>query len=139
MGLCKNAISALTRSSAICYTHKMKRTGILLAGIALIILAASPPSSAEDVYIPAQNYTGSNNIADRPFTVDSTGWLHGLDNTGEWLEYDFSLLSFGVHSSTLQIKGTMGVEFHLRLEITGNTTHSFQVIDFNFTGSGLFG
>jgi len=117
----------------------MRRTGILLAGIAIIVLAASPPSSAEDVYIPAQDYSAANDIADRPITVDSYGWLHGLDYTGEWLEYDFSLLSFGVHSSTLQIKGTMDVEFHLQLEITGNTTHSFQVIDFNFTGSGFVG
>ncbi len=49
----------------------MKRTGILLAGIALIILAASPPSSAEDVYIPAQDYSAANDIADQPFKVDS--------------------------------------------------------------------
>ena len=117
----------------------MNKARILIAGIALIILAVCPPASAENVYIPAENYTGSNNIADRPITVDSYGWLHGLDNTGEWLEYDFSLLSFGIHSSTIMIKGTMGVDFHLRLEVTGKNNHSFQVIDFYFTGSGFTG
>lgn len=117
----------------------MKRIRTLLAGIALVVMAACPPVSAEDVFIPAQNYTGSNDIAGRPFTVDSYGWLHGLDNSGEWVEYEFNLLSYGVHSSSIMVKGTMGVAFHLRLEITGNTTHSFQAIDFNFTGSGFVG
>ena len=127
------------KSSVICYNRKMNRVRILIVGIALVVLAACPPASAENVYIPAQNYTGSNDIADRPITVDSYGWLHGLDNTGEWLEYDFSLLSFGIHSSTIMIKGTMGVDFHLRLEVTGINNHSFQVIDFYFTGSGFTG
>ncbi len=102
-------------------------------------MAAYPPASAEDVFIAASSYTAANDIADRPITVDSYGWLHGLDHEGEWLEYHFDLLGFGVHSSSIMVKGTMGIEFHLRMEITGDISHSFQIIDFNFTGSGFVG
>ena len=117
----------------------MNKVRILLSGIALIALAACPPASAEDVYITAPSYTASNNIADRPISVDSYGWLHGLDNTGEWVEYHFDLTGYGVHSSIIMVKGTLGVDFHLRMEITGDTSHSFQALDFNFTGSGFVG
>jgi len=117
----------------------MNKVRILFSGIALIALAACPPASAEDVYITAPSYTASNNIADRPISVDSYGWLHGLDNTGEWVEYHFDLTGYGVHSSIIMVKGTLGVDFHLRMEITGDTSHSFQALDFNFTGSGFVG
>lgn len=111
----------------------------LLACIALIVLAACPPATAEDVVIPASSYTASNDIADRPITVDPYGWLHGLDCEGEWLEYHFDLLGFGVHSSSIRVKGTTGVDFYLRMELTGDVSQSIQIIHFNFTGSGFFG
>ena len=111
----------------------------LLYGIALVLLAACPPVSSEDVYIHAPDYTAVNDIADRPITVDSYGWLHGIDCEGEWLEYAFELTSFGVHSSGMLVKGTMGTEFHLQMEITSNDSHFFQILDFNFTGSGFVG
>ena len=111
----------------------------LLSGIALVLLAACSPASAEDVFIPAPSYSAVNNIAGRPITVDSYGWLHGIDYKGEWLEYNFELTIFGVHSSGILVKGTLGTEFHLRMEITGNDSHFLQSLDFNFTGSGFIG
>ena len=80
-----------------------------------------------------------NNIAYRPITVDSYGWLHGIDYEGEWLEYNFGLTIFGVHSSGILVKGTLGTEFHLRMEITGDDSQLIQSLDFNFTGSGFTG
>lgn len=111
----------------------------LLSSIILIVLAACPPASAEDVFIPASSYTAVNNIADRPITIDSSDWLHGLDCEGEWIEYHFDLLGFGVYSSGITVKGTLGYDFHLRMEITGDVSHSIQFIDFYFTGSGFVG
>ena len=117
----------------------MRSEKTLLFGIALAVLAACPPAFAEDVYIYAPAYTAVNNIADRPITIDSYGWLHGIDYEGEWLEYTFGLTSFGTHSSGILVKGAMGVEFHLQMEITGNGSHFVQILDFNFTGSGFTG
>ena len=117
----------------------MRSAKILLSIIALTVLAACPPSYAEDVYIHAPNYTAVNDIADRPITVDSYGWLHGIDCEGEWLEYTFELTGFGTYSSSILVKGTLGTEFHLRMEITGNDSHFVQILDFNFTGSGFIG
>ena len=107
--------------------------------LALVVLVACPPASAEDVFIPAPSYSEVNNIAERPITVDSYGWLHGIDYEGEWLEYTFELTSFGTYSSGIRVKGTLGTEFHLQMEITGNDSHFLQKLDFNFTGSGFIG
>jgi hypothetical protein len=117
----------------------MYKVRILLSAVALIALSACPPASAEDVYITAPSYTASNDISDRPITVDSYGWLHGIDKAGEWLEYEFDLTSYGIHSAVIMVKGTLGVDFHLQMEITGKTSHTFQMLDFNFTGSGFVG
>lgn len=91
------------------------------------------------MFIPAASYTAANDIADSPITVDSYGWLHGLDCEGEWLEYHFNLLGFGVHSSSITVKGTTGIDFNLRMELTGDVSNSTQIIHFNFTGSGFVG
>ncbi len=117
----------------------MRSGKIQLACIALIVFAACPPATAEDVFIPASNYTAANDIAGLPITVDSYGWLHGLDCDGEWLEYHFDLLGFGVHSSRIIVKGTTGVDFNLRMELTGDESQSIQIIHFNFSGSGFVG
>jgi hypothetical protein len=111
----------------------------LLSVIALVLLAACPPASGEDVIIAAPSYSAVNNITGRPITVDSYGWLHGIDYEGEWLEYTFELTSFGVHSSGILVKGTLGAEFHLHMVITGTDSHFLQSLDFNFTGSGFVG
>jgi hypothetical protein len=111
----------------------------LFSGIALIVFLACPPATAEDMVIPAFSYTTTNDIAGNPITIDEYGWLHGLDCTGEWLEYHFDLVEFGVHSSNITVMGTTGVDFHLQMELSGDLSRSTQIIQFNFTGSGFVG
>jgi len=111
----------------------------LFPGIALIILAACPPATAEHVVIPGSSFTAANDIAGLPVTVDVLGWVHGLDCKDEWLEYHFDLLEFGVHSSSITVMGTTGVDFHLQIELTGDLSGSVQIIHYNFTGSGFVG
>ena len=117
---------------------KSELTRLLFAAV-LILAMYALPAWAEDVYILAMDYTAVSNTGGRPITVDSYGWLHGIDIEGEWLEFEFDLATFGEHSSTIHVKGEMDVPFHLRMEITGNSSHFMEVLDFNFTGSGFVG
>lgn len=111
----------------------------LIFSIAIVLLAACPPASAENVHIMAAAYTAVNDIANRPITVDSEGWLHGIDCEGESLEYTFGLTVFGTHSSSIMVKGELDIDFHLQMEVTGSDSHFLQFVDFNFTGAGFLG
>ena len=113
------------------------RTAAIIVLVALSF--ACPSATAEDMVIPASSYTATNNIAGSPITVDRYGWLHGLDCMGEWLEYHFDIVEFGVHSSNITVMGTTGVDFDLVMELTGDLSHSTRMIQFNFTGSGFVG
>jgi hypothetical protein len=110
-----------------------------IAFFAVLALLPAGSAVAQDVFITAPAYTASNNIGGRPLTTDSYGWVHGIDLNGEWLEYDFDLAGFGTHSARIVVKGEMGVEYRVRMELTGDVSHSIQVIDFDFTGAGFVG
>jgi hypothetical protein len=117
----------------------MKVTLKYVSSCAAIMLLLSCPAAAQDVFINAPTYSGSYNIGGRALTTDSYGWVHGIDVSGEWLEYDLALLVFGTYASRIVVKGTMGVEYSIRMEITGDVSHSIQVVDFDFTGAGFVG
>jgi hypothetical protein len=107
--------------------------------ILLLVFLASSPAAAQNLVIPAPSYTSANDIASLPITVDPYGWVHGIDTKGEWLEYDLELLVPGNYSSSITVKGTMGVAFDLELEFTGSVSQTAQTVQFGFTGSGFVG
>ena len=101
-------------------------------------MALPLPVSAEDVSIAAADTICTHNISMMPITV-SNGWVRGMDFTGEWVEYQFTISGFGVNESNIVAMGTIGVPFSVRMILTGSVTHTVQTINFNFTGSGFLG
>ncbi|MBU8922472.1 MAG: hypothetical protein KOO63_11700 [Bacteroidales bacterium] len=114
----------------------MKRsTGLILTLMVIVLLPSS--SDAKDVVIDATHYTESNDVGSIPVGVAPMGHLQGLDMPGEWTKYTFSTTELGAYGTSLLIRGTLGVEFHLQLVIEPVGVVEIQKFDFFFTGLGF--
>ena len=112
------------------------RTLRLLAGT-LIILLHSRPSYAEDVSIPAPEYTASYDISLAPIGIEAGTLLTGLDYPEEWVEYHFNISGFGIHHSRILLMGALNVPFSIRMTLTADVTHMVQQSSFEFVGTGF--
>lgn len=115
-------------------SRKTRRSIVLL----LAVLFVPGAAGAEDVVIFAKDYIDSHDIGLEPIGVRS-GWLVGLDYPGEWTEYQFSLSGFGTNRAELHAMGQLGIQFHIRIILTGAQSGNEQRVDFIFYGRGFSG
>ena len=112
---------------------------LLILAVALAAPAASP---AQSVWFEAENYTDYYDFAFSPIQVlyvsgCSNGYiLYGLDTIDEWVEYTFSVSSFGIYSFTMHCQADQNQPYTVQIRLTGGTSGQVQVFEVQFTGTG---
>lgn len=119
---------------------KMKLQIFLL--FILILIATAETAGAQVITIEAEWYAESHDIGGIPIGIQTDSgcsggmFLVGLDIGDEWTTYDVSVDTAGVYAPRLVCRGSVDVEYHLRLTLVPDTLGGSQTIDFFYTGIG---
>jgi hypothetical protein len=111
-------------------------------GVLLAILCAAGTASAATIEIEAEDFEccndcGLDRIMRTPALVGTgQALLVGLDYPDEWVEYVVEVPTFGEYGVVMRARGDIGVSYHMRLTVTGQTSGQSQTVDLTFDGLG---
>ncbi|RJR29667.1 MAG: hypothetical protein C4574_03200 [Candidatus Latescibacterota bacterium] len=108
--------------------------GAALAAVAGLC-AMQADAGAVSVTLEAENFSRCHDVDFDPIRKVDTR-LHGLGAPGEWVEYDFSMSSFGTYAATLVCWGEIGVTYTMHLSYSDLEDTGLQTIAFTFAGTG---
>ncbi|MEJ2720988.1 MAG: hypothetical protein P8181_07575, partial [bacterium] len=109
----------------------------LVAGFLLAV-----PCSARGIVIEGEDFVayhdvGGVGIASILLSGCSGGHaLSGLDQVGEWVEYNVPVSEFGRYTFLMKCRGDFGVPYTLRMVFTPAEEGTEQTVDFAFVGMG---
>lgn len=128
-----------------CYNRKRTMSKSMQTKLVLVLVftvSASGTANAGGALIEAENYTACRDVfhglilgVEDP--ASSGGFkLVGLDWANEWTEYDVTVRTFGEWSAEMKCAGEVGVDYTIRMTLTGTTSGNSQSVDMTFTGAG---
>lgn len=100
------------------------------------------PCSARGIVIEGEDFvayhdTGGVVISSIALSGCSGGHaLSGLDQAGEWVDYNVPVTGFGRYTFLIKCRGDFGVPYTLRVLFTPAEEGVEQTVDFSFVGMG---
>jgi hypothetical protein len=111
--------------------------------ILLIVTAIAAPCYSATIKIEAESYTSYKDTAGNRISFASNSecsggfYLFGLDYTNEWVSYTVPISGYSTYKASMYLRGDLGVEYNLRLELTPVEGGFTQTTYFNFIGLGF--